>query len=211
MLFELHHVAYRTHDTKVLQDISFNIEAGSTLTLTGPSGSGKSTILRLLANLISPSEGEILYQGQKTTSYQPDQYRQRVSYCFQQPTLFGETVKDNLAFPFAIRKQAFDEAKCLARLKEVDLSSNFLGKKITQLSGGEKQRVALIRNVLFEPEVLLLDEVTTGLDDFSKQQVHQLIKNEQERGVTIVQITHDQSELAEAKLQLHVENGRISQ
>lgn len=211
MLFELHHVAYRTHDTKVLQDISFSIEAGSTLTLTGPSGSGKSTILRLLANLISPSEGEILYQGQKTTSYQPDQYRQRVSYCFQQPTLFGETVKDNLAFPFTIRKQAFDEAKCLARLKEVDLSSNFLGKKITQLSGGEKQRVALIRNVLFEPEVLLLDEVTTGLDDFSKQQVHQLIKNEQERGVTIVQITHDQSELAEAKLQLHVENGRINQ
>lgn len=211
MLFELHHVAYRTHDTEVLQDISFNIEAGSTLTLTGPSGSGKSTILRLLANLISPSEGEILYQGQKTTSYQPDQYRQRVSYCFQQPTLFGETVKDNLEFPFTIRKQAFDEAKCLARLKEVDLSSNFLDKKITQLSGGEKQRVALIRNVLFEPETLLLDEVTTGLDDFSKQQVHQLIKNEQDRGVTIVQITHDQSELATAKLQLHVENGRIRQ
>jgi putative ABC transport system ATP-binding protein len=91
----------------------------------------------------------------------------------------------------------------------VALPADYLDKKITTLSGGEKQRVALIRNLLFRPEVLLLDEVTTGLDEESKEIVHQLIARVHQEGTTIVQVTHDQEELAASKQLLHMEKGGV--
>ena len=154
-------------------------------------------------------QGEIFYKGQNLDSLDLVQYRRQVSYCFQQPTLFDETVKDNLALPFAIRKQDFAEKRVQEALKQVDLPADYLDKKITTLSGGEKQRVALIRNLLFRPELLLLDEVTTGLDEESKQIVHQLIAQVHQEGTTIVQVTHDQEELAASKQLLHMEKGGV--
>lgn len=208
-LIELKQVAYRAGDQEILQAVSFAVEEGDYLTLTGPSGSGKSTTLKLIAGLISPNKGEIFYKGQNLDNLDLVQYRRQVSYCFQQPTLFDETVRDNLSLPFAIRKQAFDEKRAQEALKQVDLPADYLDKKITTLSGGEKQRVALIRNLLFRPEVLLLDEVTTGLDEESKQIVHQLIARVHQEGTTIVQVTHDQEELAASKQLLHMEKGGV--
>lgn len=208
-LIELKQVSYRAGDQEILQDVSFAVEEGDYLTLTGPSGSGKSTTLKLIAGLISPNKGEIFYKGQNLDSLDLVQYRRQVSYCFQQPTLFDKTVKDNLALPFAIRKQDFAEKQVQEALKQVDLPADYLDKKITTLSGGEKQRVALIRNLLFRPELLLLDEVTTGLDEESKQIVHQLIARVHQEGTTIVQVTHDQEELAASKQLLHMEKGGV--
>ncbi|APG67788.1 ATP-binding cassette domain-containing protein [Lactobacillus delbrueckii subsp. lactis] len=208
-LIELKQVSYRAGDQEILQDVSFAVEEGDYLTLTGPSGSGKSTTLKLIAGLISPNKGEIFYKGQNLDSLDLVQYRRQVSYCFQQPTLFDETVKANLALPFAIRKQDFAEKRAQEALKQVDLPADYLDKKITTLSGGEKQRVALIRNLLFRPELLLLDEVTTGLDEESKQIVHQLIARVHQEGTTIVQVTHDQEELAASKQLLHMEKGGV--
>ena len=208
-LIELKQVSYRAGDQEILQDVSFAVEEGDYLTLTGPSGSGKSTTLKLIAGLISPNKGEIFYKGQNLDSLDLVQYRRQVSYCFQQPTLFDKTVKDNLALPFAIRKQDFAEKRVQEALKQVDLPADYLDKKITTLSGGEKQRVALIRNLLFRPELLLLDEVTTGLDEESKQIVHQLIARVHQEGTTIVQVTHDQEELAASKQLLHMEKGGV--
>ena len=208
-LIELKQVAYQTDKQTLLQEVSFALEAGDYVTLTGPSGSGKSTTLKLIAGLISPTNGQILYKGRNLADLDLVPYRRQVSYCFQQPTLFDETVKDNLAFPFAIRKQPFDEERAKAALERVDLSADYLDKKITALSGGEKQRVALIRNLLFRPEVLLLDEVTTGLDETSKAIVHQLIAQVQQEGSTILQVTHDQEELAASHKLLQMEKGGI--
>lgn len=208
-LIELKQVAYQTDKQTILQEVSFALEAGDYVTLTGPSGSGKSTTLKLIAGLISPTNGQILYKERNLADLDLAPYRRQVSYCFQQPTLFDETVKDNLAFPFAIRKQPFDEERAKAALERVDLSADYLDKKITALSGGEKQRVALIRNLLFRPEVLLLDEVTTGLDETSKAIVHQLIAQVQQEGSTILQVTHDQEELAASHKLLQMEKGGI--
>ena len=83
----------------------------------------------------------------------------KVSYCFQQPVLFGDTVADKLDFPFEIRKEPVKRQHEIELLKHVNLSSSYLEKPIADLSGGEKQRVALIRNLLFKPKVLLLDEL----------------------------------------------------
>lgn len=136
-------------------------------------------------------------------------YRREVSYCFQQPVLFGQTVQDNLQFPFTIRQLAFDQSKALKALESVHLAPTFLSKKITELSGGEKQRVALIRNLLFEPKVLLLDEISAGLDTETKAIVNKLLADYQAAGNTLIEVTHDQSEIDAAQKILRIEGGRV--
>ena len=95
-------------------------------------------------------------------------------------------------------------------LELVALPNDYLNKNITELSGGEKQRVALIRNLMFLPEILLLDEVTTGLDEKNKNIVHDLITAVQKENVTIIQVTHDPEEIKNASKILWLEKGSIS-
>ncbi|WP_209686452.1 ABC transporter ATP-binding protein [Lactobacillus colini] len=199
MLLNLKNVYYQTNSKIILQDVNLKINQGDWITLIGPSGSGKSTILKLIANLISPSRGTIFYQDKDISSIAPAVYRRQVSYCFQQPTLFGKTVEDNLTFPFELRKQEVDSQKIRQMLSLVDLDASYLTKKKSELSGGEKQRVALIRNLLFKPKILLLDEVTAGLDEDSKHIVNKLISSYFKRNVTILEVTHDKSEISQAQ------------
>ena len=132
-----------------------------------------------------------------------------VSYCYQQPSLFGETVEDNLAFPFQIRQKPVNHDRMVKALADVNLPADMLTKNITELSGGEKQRVALIRNLIFTPKVLLLDEITTGLDAATKDTVHQVMANFTKQGVTIITVTHDESELAAADRLITIVDGRM--
>lgn len=210
MILSLKNVSYHVKNKNIISNLSLNIAENEFLTITGPSGSGKSTILKLLANLISPTEGIIEFRNKDINQYLPTEYRKKVSYCFQQPLLFGEKVVDNLSFPFRIRKQKFDQDKVVRALKAVDLTSDFLNKNITELSGGEKQRVALIRNILFKPDVLLLDEITTGLDDDSKEIVHTLIKEVHQNKTTIIQVTHDNDEIEHAGKIIKIVEGKLT-
>lgn len=202
-------VDYSIDDLNILKKCNLSIEEGDFLTITGPSGSGKSTILKLAANLISPVSGEIMYDGKNVASLNPMTYRQNVSYCFQQPLLFGKTVSDNLEFPFKIRNKEVDSKKISDFLKEVDLDDSYKTKFINDLSGGERQRIALIRNLLFTPKVLLLDEVTAGLDEKTKGIVLDLIDSTNKKGVTVVRVTHDQKEIDQAKHLIKVVNGEV--
>lgn len=208
-LFSLHDIGVTVDSQVLLADINLTIAPGEFLTISGPSGSGKSTLLRVLATLLTPTSGTITYAGKPQADYDKIVYRREVSYCFQQPSLFGETVADNLRFPFAIRKQEFDQAKAVAALASVDLPEAMLNKPLTSLSGGEKQRVALIRNLLFAPRVLLLDEVTTGLDAATKDIVHRLIAQLNAQQMTIIAVTHDDAEIASANRLVQVVAGRL--
>ncbi|MFD1484874.1 ATP-binding cassette domain-containing protein [Lacticaseibacillus baoqingensis] len=207
--FELTGIRYVADAQTILHDIDLTVAPGEYLTLAGPSGSGKSTLLRLLATLLTPTSGTITYAGQPQASYDKIDYRREVSYCFQQPSLFGETVADNLRFPFEIRKQAFDDAQATSALADVALAPTMLEKPITSLSGGEKQRVALIRNLLFTPKVLLLDEITTGLDLDTKNIIHALITKLNAQGITIIAVTHDEGEIQAAHRLIHLVNGTM--
>lgn len=208
-ILKLRNVAYQAGQKQILQNVSFEVEEGAFLTLIGPSGAGKSTILKLIANLINPTSGKIFFREKDIMKIDPLIYRRSVSYCFQQPSLFGEKVADNLSFPYEVRKQAVDRKRLLQLLHEVSLEADYLDKDVTSLSGGEKQRIALIRNLFFLPEVLLLDEVTTGLDEDNKAIVHQLIERVHQQGVTIIQVTHDQDEITAAKNIIRIKKGGI--
>lgn len=209
-LISLEKVNYQIADQHILHDVDWQIPAGVHITLTGPSGGGKSTLLRIIAAMISKTSGTLIFDGQPIESYDPIMYRRKVSYCFQQPTLFGETVADNLAFPYQIRKQVMDTQRVVTALNNVGLSERTLHQPIIELSGGERQRVALIRNILFLPKVLLLDEVTAGLDENNKQIVHAWLRqlNEQDH-VTTIMITHDATEIAAADQLAKVIAGRL--
>ena len=209
-IFELDNLGLVSPEKMILEGISLSIKEGEHLTITGPSGSGKSSLLKLLAALVSPSSGQLFYQGQELGDLDPVAYRREVSYCFQQPVLFGQTVRDNVAFPFEIRQIHFDQERVLTALARLDLGPEFLDKPIKDLSGGEKQRVALVRNLLFEPKVLLLDEVSSGLDEKTKILLRTFLNDLHQEGVTLIEVTHDQQEIEAAERLVTIVGGRLA-
>lgn len=209
-IINLDHISYEADHTLILDNVSLAIDKGECVSLVGASGSGKSTLLKLCADLITPTSGEIAYESKPYTTYNPLSLRKKISYCVQLPYLFGETVYDNLAFPFEIRKERPDKSRMCELLQAFNLDERFLHKGIEGLSGGEKQRIALCRNLMYIPEILLLDEATSALDPDSARVVEDSIYNLNKQGVTILWITHnrDQSE-GIFKRRLTMANGKL--
>lgn len=207
-LIEVKQLNIKSQEKLIIQDFSLELQSGEFVAITGPSGSGKSTILKYLAQLLDPNlncSGQYLFEGQNVDEMNPIELRKQVSYCFQSPNLFGESVRDNLSFPYDIREQVFNEEKARELLEKLQLPSSYLDKSIHELSGGEKQRVALIRNLLFEPKVLLLDEVTSALDLDTREKIWQgLSRLRKEKDIALVMVSHHESEqdLADRRLQL---------
>ncbi|KRK98422.1 ABC-type uncharacterized transport system, ATPase component [Companilactobacillus futsaii JCM 17355] len=197
------------NETTILKDINLDIQKGKYITVVGPSGSGKSTLMRILASMISSTSGDVIFDGKSIETYDPILYRQKVSYAFQQPTLFGKTVRENLAFPFEVRKKEVDEAKIIDYLKMVNLDETYIDKSVNDVSGGEKQRIALLRNLLFPPEVLITDEVTAGLDAENKEIVHKMLNQFNQRGLTILRVTHDETEIEVADDKISIRKGEL--
>lgn len=204
-LLELKNICFAADGRTILNNVSLQLRRGELCIVTGPSGCGKSTLLKIAATLLEPSSGEVRLCGEESHTLKPEEYRKRVSYCFQTPVLFGRTVMDNLAFPYQIRGQRPDEEKIRQGLRRLQLEAGILPKPVDELSGGEKQRVALLRNLQYLPEVLLLDEVTSALDDDNKQLVHQLIDElVREHGLGVLWISHNSDEIRSASNVIHM-------
>lgn len=212
-LLDVQGITYAMQGRTLLAPVSLQLHAGDFLLLTGPSGSGKSTLLKILASLLAPTAGVIRFENRDIAQCKPEHYRQQVSYCFQTPQLFGETVYDNLALPWLIRQQKPVREKLIASLESVHLNADMLDKPVEQLSGGEKQRVGLLRNLQFMPQVLLLDEVTSALDEENKTAIQAMIRQrvDQQR-LAVVWISHDVNEIQHAEKVLRLktpENGAV--
>ena len=206
LLLDVQDVAFSVGDRQLLKPVSLQLYQGDCVLLTGPSGSGKSTFLIILASLITPTSGQLFFRNSDITTLRAEAYRQQVSYCFQTPQLFGQTVYDNLALPWQIRRQKPQRDKLVAALESVNLSPDMLNKPVEQLSGGEKQRVGLLRNLQFMPEVLLLDEVTSALDEENRLSVLSLINRiSAEEKVAVVRISHDVNDIQQAEQVLRLE------
>ena len=197
-LLEVKNLSIKSPDKTIISDLSFQVNEGDFVSIKGPSGSGKSTLLRQIAYLNSDvltQEGQILYKGKATDQYPPIELRQEISYCFQTAQLFGQTVWDNLSFPYHIRKQEVDQKKITLYMKELNLPENYLQQEIGNLSGGEKQRIALIRNLLFTPKIILLDEVTSALDEESRKILWTWLTDHiQKEEITTLLISHLESD-----------------
>lgn len=190
-ILEFRQVSYEAGGSPILHTVSFQAEENDFIAIVGASGSGKSTLLKLAGDLLSPSAGNLFYKEKDYREWDPIELRQQVMLCFQNPCLFGETVKDDLLFPFHIRKQKPDMKRIAALMEEFEMDNKLLDQVSATLSGGEKQRIALIRSLMFEPEVLLLDEVTSALDENNTRIVEEAIKRRHENGTLILQVTHN--------------------
>lgn len=209
-ILALENVSYVNGGRRILHDISFTVEKGDFLTINGSSGSGKSTLLRLCASLISPSDGKITYNGIDMNSYDAAKLRKSIAYCAQSSCLFGSTVMDNLAFPFMIRNEEYNKERVNGLLSMFGLPGSILDADIKSLSGGEKQRIAMIRALIFIPEVLLLDEVSSALDTENSLAAENVVHDLNKKGVTVLWITHDPAQSHRyANRLMTLEAGRI--
>ncbi|MEQ9728577.1 ABC transporter ATP-binding protein [Pseudomonas sp. WHRI 8822A] len=179
----------------IVKDLNLDIRKGEFLTLLGPSGSGKTTSLMMLAGFETPTAGEITLAGKRLNNVPP--HKRDIGMVFQNYALFPHmTVAENLAFPLSVRGMSKADAgeKVKRSLSMVQLDA-FAGRYPAQLSGGQQQRVALARALVFEPQLVLMDEPLGALDKQLREHMQMEIKHIHQRlGVTVVYVTHDQSE-----------------
>ncbi|MER2063555.1 MAG: ATP-binding cassette domain-containing protein [Alkalibacterium sp.] len=211
-ILEVKHVSFQVDQLQILDDISFSIDKGERVTITGPSGGGKSTLLKAIASILTPTKGNVIYKGKDISEIDPIDYRKNVSYFFQNATLFDQTVRDNLAFPYDIRDEEFDEERSVTMLERLKLNRSYLDKEVKDLSGGEKQRVAFVRNLMYKPEIILLDEVTSSLDAENKDIIYSILDelNEEDQ-MTILSVTHDEREINKADRIIHIASGKVAE
>lgn len=210
-IMECKNIQLIKNNQTILYDISFSIEAGDSIGIIGPSGSGKSSLFRLFNLLLSPTQGEILYKNRNIRDYAPTELRRKVSYILQKTYLFGTTVQENLLYPYQLLNQKPDFHVIRNYLDKANLSINILEKKNTVLSGGEQQRIALIRSLLIKPKIILLDEVTAALDEENTLLIEKLVTDEQEtHHLTLLFVTHNTSQAKRlAKKILYLDAGAI--
>jgi len=181
-------------DAPLLQDVEFEVKAGECLVILGASGAGKTTLLKVIDGLLKDYEGEVFLDGQDIRKLKPKEIYSKMGLLFQNPDeqLFAPTVFEDVAF--GPRNMGFDEEEVRRRvLQALDLVelSGFEGRSISQLSFGQKKRVALAGLLAMGHEVLLLDEPTLGLDPIRERRFLKLLKRlQEERSITLVIATH---------------------
>ncbi len=152
---------------------SGRLAEGDVLVVRGPSGSGKSTLLKMLARLLAPENGTLVYRGQDYTLIPPQEWRRKIQYLAQKPVMFDGNVEQNLRLPFSLsviaRDLSYDWVQADKYMRELGLSAEMLSQEAPTLSGGEAARIALIRSLLINPEILLLDEPTAYLDEANRK------------------------------------------
>jgi putative spermidine/putrescine transport system ATP-binding protein len=179
----------------VVKGLDLDIARGEFLTLLGPSGSGKTTTLMMLAGFEQPTAGDILLNGTTLTELPP--HKRGLGFVFQNYALFPHmTVQENVAFPLEVRRIRTSEVReRVARALSMVELTGFEKRKPQQLSGGQQQRVAMARALVFDPELVLMDEPLGALDKHLREQMqYELKRLHRELGVTVVYVTHDQSE-----------------
>jgi len=196
ILFQLEKVSILAGTKVILQDVDLVVKRGTFLSILGPSGAGKTTLLRLFNGLQSPTTGHIRLEGIPLEKISVADLRRRVGMLFQKPAVFQGTVADNLL----ISRRWNGAAQNISRedleraLEEVGLPAEMLEREARLLSGGEQQRMALARTLLHKPEVLLLDEPTTGLDPQLSLRLLQRVKRLQEKhDLTVIAVSHNHS------------------
>ncbi len=176
----------------VLKDINLRANSGSYFILVGPSGSGKTVLLETIAGLHRIARGTIRIGGKDVTSLEPE--RRNIGMVYQDCALFPHlTVAENIAFGLKVRRKPSSLISYeLDRVAELLDITHLLSRKPQNLSGGEKQKVALARALVINPKVLLLDEPLGALDPQTREGIRrEIIKVHRELGITIVHVTHD--------------------
>jgi putative ABC transport system ATP-binding protein len=183
-----------------LAPVDLDLAAGEAVALLGPSGSGKTLLLRAIADL-DPNDGEVSLEGQDRSAMPAPAWRRTVTYLAAEPGWWASTPAAHFADPDAAR----------ALLPELKLSPALLDRPLTELSTGERHRIALVRVLIQEPKVLLLDEPTSGLDQDTTHAVEAVLRSHLARGTAVLFSTHDEELAARlAGRRIRLASGRVT-
>jgi ABC-type proline/glycine betaine transport system ATPase subunit len=196
----------------VLRDVNMIVAAGEIVCLLGPSGSGKSSLLRCLNRLTEPPPQTVLLDGQDITTMDVLALRRRLGMVFQKPALFPGTVAANIAYGPQLDGRTLTEDDIAELLALADMPSDYARRSVSELSGGEAQRVSIARTLANQPDSLLLDEPTSALDPAARLHVRQTIeKLRRELGLTVIWVTHYMEEVHEVADRVYLLlDGRIA-
>lgn len=198
---------------KVLRDITISVPKGQTVAIVGESGCGKTVLMKSVIGLVKPTAGEIFFDGRdlnKLTDKELVVQRIRFGYVFQNAALFDSmTVGQNVAFPLRQHRRLPEpelQQMVLARLAEVGLPDSVVAKKPAELSGGMRKRVGMARALILQPEIVLYDEPTTGLDPIMSDVINELMlstrRNYQVTGLVVTHDMHTARKVAERVIML---------
>jgi len=207
-ILKIEHLSKSYKEIKAVQDISFEVKRGSLFAFLGPNGAGKSTTINMITTLLSKDEGSIYLNGQTDPSY----FRTKIGVVFQNNVLDDLlTVKENLVLRGSLYLPNKEEVvKRYDELKDYLDFSDFEHQRFSTLSGGQKRRIEIARALFSNPELLLLDEPTTGLDPETRQVVWKVIDRlKEEHGLTIFLTTHYMEEAANADHVVIINHGKI--
>ncbi|MGQ1783583.1 MULTISPECIES: ATP-binding cassette domain-containing protein [unclassified Saccharicrinis] len=199
---------------KVLHELSFTVDQGEFICLTGKSGCGKSTLLRLINGLLPRQDGDISILGMHINQWEIHELRRKMGYVLQEGALFPHlTAYQNMCYVMKINQ--FSEEECEERINEllplVNLERDVLNKFPDTLSGGQRQRVGIVRAIAHNPEIVLMDEPFSALDADTRKNLQDLVKNiHQKLNTTFVMVTHDVDEAKRlATRAIHMSEGKI--
>lgn len=182
------------NDAIALDNINIDVKKGDRIVIIGPSGCGKSTLLRCINGLEIPTSGEIIYNGKNIKDFNQNIIRQKIGMVFQKFNLFNHiTVKENITLaPIKLKLLTKEKAedKAVKLLDFIKLSDK-IDQYPSKLSGGEQQRVAIVRSLMLSPELLLFDEPTSALDPEMINEVLELMKNIADDGMTMIVVSHE--------------------
>jgi ABC-type multidrug transport system fused ATPase/permease subunit len=206
---------YSSESTEVLQDFTLSIAGGSRVAFVGRSGSGKTTIAKLIAGYMRPTSGKVLVDGQDLVTVALKSYYPSIGYLTQEPMVFDGTIRENLLYAVKdsniseqIISEALEKAQCDFVLKAEKGLDTQIGEKGVRLSGGEKQRLAIAKLLLKNPEIVILDEPTSALDSFSEDAVTRAM-NELFVGRTVIIIAHRLQTVKSADRIIVLDAGKI--
>ena len=187
-MFKLQDVKYKD----ILEIDNLTINEGEITCIVGRSGGGKSTFLRLLNNMVSPDEGNILFKGEDVSEYNPIKLRREVLMLPQNPVIFSGSIRDNFNITLNYNNEyAMADEKYVKLLDKVGLEGHALEEDAENLSGGEKQRLALARILILDPDILLLDEPSSALDEETERLIiEMLVECIKTKNGTMVMVTH---------------------
>ena len=198
-MIEYKNVVLRYTDTDILKDVNLRIEQGEFMVLVGPSGSGKTTMLKMINRLLEPTGGDIYMDEKRIKDYDERELRLSTGYVLQAIALFPNlTVAENIALIPEMKSWSKEQiaSKTEELLDKVGLPATEYAKRMpSELSGGEQQRIGIVRAIIGEPKILLMDEPFSALDAISRKQLQELTKAlHKEFGMTTIFVTHDTDE-----------------
>jgi ABC-type multidrug transport system ATPase subunit len=206
----LRNISKSFNGINIINNLSLEIPAGSKLAVTGKSGAGKSTLVNMLMGFILPDTGNITLLGMDANEENIDEIRENISWVPQELNFDVNYVRDLLLLPFSYNKNKkynSSEKAIIYALEMFGLNKDILGKEVSDISGGEKQRIFLTSSSLLRRKIIILDEPTSGLDSESKRKVINYFLNE--CASTVIAVTHDQEWMDNSDIKIDLNSNGV--